>query len=442
MKNKLIASILTLVCVCSLAACSMGTETLKNEEDATKNTETTEEMNATEETSTIEETVTTEDTATTEATIEESAEDTTSSEEATTTPVATIPSELSEDLYSFQISIDGTVYQFPMWYSDFEAMGWIYDGDATETLTSNQYTVAEKWIKDGFYIYSEFANLTMNAAPFSKCMIAGITLDDYYLEGCDWEIILPKGIQYGVSSKEDIIAAYGDPSDEYDGDLYYKLTYDYDSYQEICLFVSKETGVLNEIEIENMIELEGGDNSVDPTVPEVVTSYTAPSELGDDLYQFNMELEGNLYSLPCPVSVFLANGFTIVEDNSELEIAADGSGWLELRYNNQSFRSIVQNYADYATIVENCFVTTMESSEYEPKFALTIPGNIKRGDSEDAVLAAIEGFNYELEDSSNFKYYNVYNPEGSILERFTICVKEGVVNSIEVRNDTNPNKAQ
>ena len=63
-----------------------------------------------------------------------------------TTP-ATAPSELSDDIYSFQVSVDGTVYQFPMWAKDFAALGWTYDGDDSQTLTSNQYTVAETWTK-------------------------------------------------------------------------------------------------------------------------------------------------------------------------------------------------------------------------------------------------------------------------------------------------------
>ena len=36
---------------------------------------------------------------------------------------------LSSDIYSYQVSIDGTVYQFPMTYADFVAAGWTYTED-------------------------------------------------------------------------------------------------------------------------------------------------------------------------------------------------------------------------------------------------------------------------------------------------------------------------
>lgn len=448
MKKKLLACILAVTCVFSLTACSGDLETLlpaltPSTEESTPSEEPSSEAIATEESVATEEALATEESTSTEedvATEEATAtEDAATTEEATTPSVAA-PAELSDDLYSFQLSIDGTVYQFPMWFSDFEAMGWSYNGDATTTLTSNQYTVAERWNKGGFSVYTQLANLSMNSVEFSGSMVAGITLEEYYLDGCDWQIILPKGIQYGVSTRDDIIAAYGDPSDEYEGDSYYKMTYEYDWYQEVVVYVSKETGVVNEIEIENMIELEGADNSIDPTVPDVVNNYVAPTELGNDLYSYNIELEGKLYNLPCPVSVFVENGFTINEENSEMEIGADGSGWLELRYNNQSYRSIIQNYADYATIAQNCFVTSMESSDYEPKFNLVIPGNIKRGDSEDAVKAAIADFNHEVEVSGDWTYYNVAHPDAYVLDGYTITVKEGVVISIEVEHDVNPAK--
>lgn len=390
-------------------------------------------------------TVVEEETVVEETTIEETTEEVI---EETTEPVkekpkrnaATAPTELSDDLYDFQISVDGTVYQFPMWAADFEALGWTYDGDASQTLSSNQYTTTERWNKGEFSVYTQLANLSMNTVGITEAMVAGITFEEYQLEGCDWEIILPKGIQYGVSNTEDVLAAYGDPTDEYDGELYYKMTYEKDFYQEIHIYVSKETNVINKIEIQNIVELEGADNSVDATVPDVVKNYKAPSALGNDLYGFDIELEGNLYTLPCPVSELLANGFTINEDNSEKAFGAQGSGWLELVYNNQKFHTIVRNYADYATTAENCFLIDIESSCFEPDYNLVIPCGIKRGDSEESVLKILKDYNYEVEQSegSDFTYYNVFDPEGSRLQGYSIVTKEGEVVIIEVETNTKP----
>ena len=367
--------------------------------------------------------------------VEEDDDEVEEEEKITETTPATAPSELSDDIYSFQVSVDGTVYQFPMWAKDFAALGWTYDGDDSQTLTSNQYTVAETWVKGDLEVYTSLINLSMNEVTYKDAAVGGITFDEYDLKDTNVQIVLPKGIQFGVSTRDDIIAAYGEPTDEYDGSMYYNMTYEYDYYQEIDLYVYKETGTLDKIEIRNFIELEGADNSVDSTVPDVVKEYQAPTELGSDLYAFNIQLEGKLYKLPCPVSVLVENGFKIVEENSQMEIGADSYGWIELLYNNQTYRCIVDNYANYATVAENCFVTTMESSIYGPEFDLVIPGNIKVGDAETDVVEIIKNFNYEAETSGDFTYYEISDPEGSSLAGYELTVKEGKVISIDVQFD-------
>lgn len=436
MKKKTLALLLALSFALSMTACSKDNSDATVAKDAFA--EESEEEKKEEETETESEVETEEETEIETETEEET-------KEAAKKSSTNMPSELSDDLYSFQVSIDGTVYQFPMWYSDFESLGWTYDGDITQTLSSNQYSYSEVWKKDGMTVYTNFANLSMNTKPYSECMVAGITLEDYYLKDSDCEIILPCGIQYGVSNTDDIKAAYGNPSDDYDGSSYYSMTYKYDYYQEIELYVDKETNSLNKIQIRNMVELEGTDNSVDATVPDAVKNYKAPSSLGDDYYGNNVEVDGHLYTLPCPVSELIANGFTIDEANSDMEIASNNYGWVEFRYNNQTYRTIVDNYADYATVVENCFVTEFECDSYDDIFEITLPGNISKGSSEADLLKAIEGFNYEKElsegSSYSYTYYTVYDPDKSSYDTcYTIQVEDGVVVGLQAKNDENPDE--
>lgn len=435
MKRKMLALLLMISCILSMTACGESgvedtavnemTEEREEEEEVAKPEHSEREVKSVEEEP--------------EEVKEEAKEENTAKEKSEKKEAAQAPADLSDDLYDFQISIDGVVYQFPMWFSDFEALGWEYDGDETETLSSNQYTFTQVWKKDGCKVYTRFANLSMNTVPFSESMVAGITLEDFYLEDCDWEILLPGGIQYGVSNADDIKAAYGDPTSDYDGDLYYKMTYEYDFYREISLYVYKDDDTLKQIEIENMVELEGADNSVDDTVPDLVKEYKAPASLGNDFYVYTAQLEGVVYSLPCPVSVLLENGFEIDESSSDSEVGAGRSGWVDLRYNNQTLHTMVENYADYATTVENCFAVSMKSSEYGPKFDLVFPGNIKVGDKEDAVKKATAKFNCEVETSdSGYTYYTVSDPNGSVLDDYEIVVKDGIVCTMEISNSTKP----
>lgn len=432
MKRRMLILLLSLSCVMATACGSKEAANeveLSKEESAETEAEEPEEEAEPEEETEVEEEVEEEAPEATEEPAEEPEE-----EKAKEKKEVTVPSELSDDIYSFQVSIDGTVYQFPMWYYEFEALGWEYDGDPTETLSSNQYTTTQVWKKDGITVYTSFANLSINSVPFSESMVAGITLDKFYLEDSDMEIVLPGGITWGVSNADDIKAAYGDPTSDYDGDLYYQMTYEYDSYRDIELSVYKDTNTLQEVRIRNIVELEGADNSVNEEVPDVVKNYKAPAALSDDLYSFNVELEGNLYTLPCPVSEFTANGFKIDESASDAVVPAGGSGWADLRYNNQVLHTMVKNFADYATVVENCFVTSVESADYGPDFKLVLPGDIKRGDSQADLEKKLADFNVEKEESDSYTSYEVYDPDDTILNRCDIIVREGVISTIEVQN--------
>ena len=206
MKRKVCALLLAVSCFLSMTACG-GKETSNEEVIAEEVLDEEVEEPTAEPTEEPTAEPTEEPTAEpTEEPIEEEVE-----EEELTKPITEMPTTLSDDIYDFQISIDGTVYQFPMWYSDFEALGWEFEGDNTLTLSPNQYTGAEEWIKDGYMVSTSLANLSMNTVEYSECMVAAISFKKYYLEGCEWDIILPKGIQIGVSGVEDIKEAYGDP---------------------------------------------------------------------------------------------------------------------------------------------------------------------------------------------------------------------------------------
>ena len=440
MKRKILTSLLVCMLAFTMTACSKAEDTFDEDEIESVSDEDSEDEDETDKDS--------EDNGeslldkllgkeseeeSTEESTEESVEK--SSEGPDVAEPVVTPTELSDDLYSFQISIDGTIYELPMWYEEFEALGWTFKDDPTVKLYSNQYSLADRWEKDGVTIYSQSANLTLNAAPLSKCTIASITLDNYYMEDSNWEVILPKGIKYGVSTRDDIIAAYGTPSDEYEGSSYYKMTYKYDSYQEIVLYVYLETGTLDKIEIQNMIEIEGGDNSVSEDVPEAVKNYVAPTELGNDLFQYIVQVQGSLYQLPVPVSEFLKNGFEIIEDDSQMVIGAGSFGRIELRHGNYSFSTTVWNTADYATIPSNCFITDIDSSIYDEGFEMIVVGNLKCGDSCDAMLEALKDFDYELSESGDYFYYNFRDPNRSSIDYYQFCVKENEIVSIDVQYD-------
>lgn len=163
--------------------------------------------------------------------------------------------ELSDNLFDFQISIDGTVYQFPMEYSEFEAMGWEYSGDSTEILEAGRWDMPpDLWHKEGYGVYVILANPTTEDVSYSESTVSGILLMDAFLAECDWEIMLPGGIQYDVSNADDIKAAYGEPSYEPDNiDYTMEYIYEGDPDREIVLSVYSDSNTLKFILVQNVI---------------------------------------------------------------------------------------------------------------------------------------------------------------------------------------------
>lgn len=358
----------------------------------------------------------------------------------TPTPVPTkapIVVELPDDIYSFQIALDNDVYQFPMWISDFEAMGWKYAEKETGELKPDYYTSAY-WEKDGLNCYSQIFNFTINTLPYNQCAIAGINVDKYDLEELGVTVTLPKGIQTGVATKEDILAAYGTPTSEYEGNSYYKAEYKYDTYQKISLYVYKESGVLEQVDICNLTDLEGGNNEVSYAIPDYVMNYQEPTSMEDTNYDMVFALDGGIYNMPCPVSSFIADGFVVDLEKSDEYIASAKSGTVVLTKGNVSISCRAYNYAKYATYIQNCFVTGIDV--YSDKFNLTMLESIKVGTSEEDVLKAIEGLNYqEKEYGTNERSFKIFSPEeGEYGDYYYISCKDGVVVMMSLRNGTVP----
>lgn len=424
MKKNLLMLFLAICCAFSITACTTGNEETEPVVVEETEIETTEENGVELETEGVTETEFETQTID-EKEIEESIPDV----------------ELSGDLFDFQVSVNGIVHQFPMWYSDFEELGWTYEGDSTQTISSEQYTSSEYWKKDGYEVGVSFANLSVNSVPYSEAMIGEIKFHEQFLANSGWEIILPGNIQWGVSTVEDIKNAYGEPTIEYEEKQYYQLLYVLDAYREVELKVRKDTNVLGIIRITNMVELEEIDNSIDSAIPEVVQNYVLPTSLGNDFYEYNVEFEGQLYSLPCPVSVFLANGFEVDEEKSDMELAANDIGSIRLNYNGKIFESSLINFADYATTVDNCFVTSVATYEMNNlDFSLVTPGNIKLGSTEEELIKAIEGFNYrEDEKQTGITYYSVFPSDDKVMNDYEFGVDNGVITSIVVKNIDMPN---
>lgn len=343
--------------------------------------------------------------------------------------------ELSDDIYDFQISIDGYVYNIPFPYTVFEANGFEADLDDAEDVPSMHYTLSDP-IKFGkSRLYAQFMNFDINARPMEDCYIVSVKFDSYDIKD-DHEIMLPKGITMGVSTLDDIVDAYGDPSDVYEGSLYTKYTYEADIYNSVDIAVDIETGTVSQIEIQNIVEPEDFEISeISTEVPEIISTYKAPTKMSDNALDYVVDYDGDLYQLPCPVSEFIDNGWKIMENDSAAIIEGSGSDKVTLMRNNQSFWTYVRNYDMNATAAENCYVQDLEANIYECDVDMEISG-IKKGMSEDDLNALLEksDYDYEMEDNSSYVSYSI-SDDRSYTYHVDIIVRDGEITGLSCQYD-------
>lgn len=331
-------------------------------------------------------------------------------EETAAEEAETADGELSADLYDFQVKIGDVVYQFPMYYEEFAAQGWTLskNDDPEMGLASNSYGFVTFYNGED-RVYADAVNLGINELPMKECLVGGISIDgsfDYDLTKT--RIELAGGIVMGESNGDDLVAAYGDPSDTYEGDLYTKYTYEKDYYQEIAFYVYKDDNTLKQVELQNFTEPEGFDKgSVSTEIPEIVSAYAAPTELGEDLLDPRVEYCGDLYTLPAPVSAFLENGWEMQDVPEDAYVAGGSLEFIDMMKNNQSVHFSVYNYTGNATGIENCFVRDLDFASYDNEaLSLKLSGGFTLGAKKADLIAAAEASGYLY--SEDGEYLNIY----------------------------------
>ncbi|MCD7882443.1 MAG: hypothetical protein LUI87_01860 [Lachnospiraceae bacterium] len=315
-----------------------------------------------------------------------------------------------ESWMDYSITIDGETYELPMMYAEFASYGWVLE-ETEDTLAPYRYSIYQ-CTKDDMTVTVYLLNLGINTVPVEDAILAGISIDRFYWDEVGAEVTLPCGITRGVSTLDDIVAAYGTPTDTYEGELYTQYTFEQDYNQEVELEVYKESGVLEEIRVENFIEPEDFDpGEVSTEVPSDILAYTKPDTLGSDVTAYEIEVDGEAYTLPVPVSVLLEDGWKLDED-SDTEIAAQYYGWVTLYKNNQFFSTTVVNEEDYATTPENCWLESLTVGGYTLDMDGALPGGVAIGTDEEAFLTILEdaGVSYESSESGNFRYYTYNAP--------------------------------
>lgn len=133
-------------------------------------------------------------------------------------PTSFVITELSDNLFDYQISFDGEILSLPCALNDLHNMGWEYE--ETYILSSGSKKELEM-MKDDKQITVELFNTgdeqiaidQYEYESFSSVMVNNImvSVSESWNTG-DFEIKTAKGITEMVSTVDDVVAAYGEPA--------------------------------------------------------------------------------------------------------------------------------------------------------------------------------------------------------------------------------------
>lgn len=359
--------------------------------------------------------------------------------EAASTTAASETVTQSDKLEDYTFTLEGVVYQLPFAYTQLTDNGWrIYSSGTYEDdkIGGTQYdTITME--KDGKQIDVDVINMSGNAKLRKDCNIGSITVFENQAEKMDFSIA--KGIKVGAS-EDDVREAFGDPSDSNDYDEYTSLRYgdDDSSYIETVIVCDKGTDDYKDsyIQLQNFVATEDEEKTQSSDeVPSYLSTYKAPSELGDDKLSGNVEIEGDVYTLPAAPSAFTDNGWKVASNE---DVASGRTGYLKLSKDGKEMEVQVKNLADYQTKASNCAVIQISVYHYDgdsKEVSIKLPGGVTIGTSS-ADLKNWAGDKFDYEKSDDSETYSYYESDEREFNMYVRCEK--TVESITIENATWP----
>ncbi len=343
------------------------------------------------------------------------------------TPAVGDAASFNEDLYSFQMQIDGEVITLPSSYEQMINAGWTYSGDGKELLKPEDRTASTAWEKNGVLLYGEMFNTSWDVAPVEKCVLASVQLG-----ASDSEVLLPGGILPGISVIGDVADAYGTPSGSQNGGGVTQYTYHLEYDREVVFSFSAATGVLQEVSMRNVVMSAAPDpKALAGNSSSGSAHYHAPSSLGEDPFTFYVSYGNALYALPAPVSEFLKNGWIAI-DGADSVVKAYGSSQLTLMLNGEQWTTWVYNHSDKATLAVNCMVTTIVSDMQRGEIPLVLPGGVAVGMTEEAALSIYGELTAKASETGTSRRYVFSKGKRGIV--LSIQRSTGLVSRVEVNN--------
>lgn len=335
--------------------------------------------------------------------------------------------ELSDDLYSFQVSINDEVIQLPVKYDDLINAGWKLKGDENFVISAPDFLLVEAYSKGVVEFFGKInSGSTGNVSVKDRDMIS-ITLDASSLVN-SVKVVLPKQIELEVSSKDDVIEKYGLPHlSLYDDNLYVYNSADGGGYVSLSF---NDSGILECINIETG-KIYEGTSKMDEVSPEGLDfvnyfDYVAPKEFSSNLFDYTIEIAGDLYEFPIPTRTLLDNGWELCEDIEGM--ISDDFASLKLRKGDIEYDFTILAYGELVT--DYTFVIQLYVDSEEHKLPVKLSHGITIGMKKADLEEALRGYDVKLDymlsqtcyivEKSNYSEYKFYLTD-DIVSKIEIC---------------------
>lgn len=357
------------------------------------------------------------------------------------------PTELSDNWQDYQIDLNGTVYQFPIPYSEWASMGWKADRLPTSLAAGDDTYV--KFYMDDIELSTVVANFGLAEADMTDCFIIGITLDsELYYVAPEYVITMSGGIKFRESTEQDTKIAFGAPDYRYehegsDGITTISLDYAGDTYEDGMDLEFDADGKLSAIRLVNTKVPEGfdlGAANVSTEAPEINSHYVAPTGPAVDRFDNIVTLDGVNYSVPVPASVLAENGW-ILDTTTDDYVLGESSISTYMQKNGSRIEVKLYNYTTNAILPINAWVTEIGVTTGYIDVEAIFPGGIILGSTDsdfEALFSDLDENDYYVNEYTNMKFQHAYHNidedsyEQSCLS--AISDENGVIYDISYRN--------
>lgn len=326
------------------------------------------------------------------------------------------PESLSNDWRDYMISIDGTIYQFPMPYAEFASKGWECSSAPTSFSAGEWDTLFVE--NNGIQMNIVVVNYSVSVGNLNQCYVIGMSIDSDFNEiRSDAEIKMAGDVTLGVSNLDQVKSKLGAPdsvyTDEEDEEGYTSVDY-YGNDWEDGVDLVLRGGVLESISMINTsvpAPLQITADQLEELPPEINSQYVAPTGPSTDRFDHIFTIDGVYYQLPVPFAEFAANGW-VLDDTTDEYLVGEGSTFTYMEKDGNKIEIALENYTRNAIRPEFGMVKYIYVDNDICTAEVIFPGGIKLGSTGadmDALYGDLGDDVYYADRTGDYgNYYNIY----------------------------------